>query len=286
MIVAGLTAALSPAAELFGEQRQALAASINAIEQKSGGRIGWALLDTGSGRRFGNRDVDRFPMCSTFKLLAVSLVLHRVDEGQEQLERRIAFSRQDLVTYSPATEAYAGGSGMTIKELCAAAITLSDNTAANLLLASFGGPPALTRFARSMDDPTTRLDRIEPSLNEATPGDPRDTTTPAQMLENMRRLLFGEVLKPASRAQLTDWLIQCKTGGERLRAGFPAGWKIGDKTGSGEHGTTNDIAVIWPPHRAPVLLAVYFTGSSLSGDERSTVLAQVGKAAREQMEQV
>jgi beta-lactamase class A len=166
---------------------------------------------------------------------------------------------------------------MTVEELCDAAITLSDNTASNLLLASFGGPAALTAFARSLGDGMTRLDRIEPDLNEATPGDPRDTTTPDAMADHLRRIVLGDALSRESRERLTAWLVGNKTGDQRLRAGFPKGWRVGDKTGTGDHGVTNDVGIAWPPGRPPLVVAAYYADSSASLDERSRVLADVAR---------
>ena len=163
-------------------------------------------------------------------------------------------------------------------ELCEAAITLSDNTAANLILASLGGPEGLTAYARSIGDTTTRLDRIEPFLNEAVPGDLRDTTTPAAMLKNVHTLALGDALSAASKQQLTAWLLGNRTGDARLRAGLPAGWRCGDKTGSGERGTTNDIGVVWPPHGAPIIVAIYLTETAASGEKRNATLAEIGRA--------
>src|SRR4051794_38396873 len=183
-----------------------------ALEARSGGRLGVAALDTGTGARIGRREDERFALSSTFKFLAAAFVLARVDRGEERLERRVVFTERDLVTYSPATKEHVGPEGMSVGELCEAAMTLSDNTAGNLLLASFGGPAALTAFARTLGDEVTRLDRIETELNEAAPGDPRDTTTPSAMVENLRRLLFGEVLSPASRERLAAWLVANTTG--------------------------------------------------------------------------
>jgi beta-lactamase class A len=247
------------------------------LEEASGGRLGVALLDTASGVHAGHRTDERFPMCSTFKLLAVAAVLARVDRREEQLERIVRFTPKDIVTYSPATETRVGDAGMSINELCAAAITLSDNTAGNLLLAAIGGPTGLTAFARTLGDDMTRLDRIEPDLNEALSGDPRDTSTPAAMLSNLRALTFGNVLSPASKAQLIEWLIQNKTGDKRLRAGLPTGWKVGDKTGSGARGTTNDLAIVWPSEHPPVLVSVYLTGATADDDQRNLTIAAVGK---------
>jgi beta-lactamase class A len=263
---------------LMGEASDDFAATLRAIEGKSGGRLGCALFDMATGKQSGWRVEERFPMCSTFKVAATTFVLHRVEKGLEKLDRRIAFSAKDVVTYSPITGPHAGGEGMTVAELCRAAMTYSDNTAANLILASFGGPAALTEFLRSTGDPVTRLDRNETTLNEAKPGDPRDTTTPAAMATNLHRFLFGDVLTASSRSILSGWMVENTTGGARLRAGLRSGWRVGDKTGSGDNGTTNDVAVIWVPDRAPVLVTAYLTGSSLSSDDRNGILADVGRA--------
>lgn len=255
-----------------------LARRFAAIESTSGGRLGVCVLDTASGRRAGHREDERFPMTSTFKFLAGALVLARVDQGKERLQRRVVFGARDLVDYSPVTGKHVDGSGMTMAALCEAAITMSDNTAGNQLLASFGGPKGLTAYARSLGDSKTRLDRIETQLNEGRPGDPRDSTTPAAMLANMRRILLGRALSPASRAVLQQWLDDSKTGGERIRARLPADWKVGDKTGGGGNGSTNDIGILRPPGRAPILLTVYLTESAAPADARNAALASVGAA--------
>ena len=176
---------------------------IRQIETDSGGRLGVSVHDTHCGLAYAYPADERFPMCSTFKFLAAALVLSRVDQGQEQLSRRIAVQASDIVPYSSATQPRVGDLPMTVAELCDAAVTLSDNAAANLLLKSFGGPPALTAFARSLGDEFTRLDRIEPDLNQATPGDPRDTTMPDAMLKTMQKIVTGDSLSPASRDQIT-----------------------------------------------------------------------------------
>lgn len=253
-----------------------LAAQLARIEAESGGRLGLAVLDTGSGFRAGHRVDERFPLCSTFKMLAAACVLARVDRGEERLDRRVMYSKDDLVTYSPATERHVED-GMTLAAICKAAVTLSDNTAGNLMLASFGGPAGLTAFARSLGDDVTRLDRIEPALNEGKPGDPRDTTSPAAMLADMNALILGDALKPASREQLITWLVGSKTGGKRLRAGFPKDWRVGDKTGSAD-GIANDVAVAWPANGAAILVTAYLTESAASGEQRNAAIAAVGHA--------
>jgi beta-lactamase class A len=243
-----------------GEARSAYAARRFAdIERNAGCRLGVAVLDTHTGARYGYRQDERFPMCSTFKTLASGLVLARVDAGQENLDRRIRYTAADLVQYSPGTEKHVGGNGMMVGDLCEVMTTLSDNSAANLLLASFGGPAGLTAWLRSLGDPVTRLDRNEPELNSAIPGDPRDTTSPAAMASTLRTLALGTALSAASRELFVRWLVENKTGNTRLRAGVPAGWIVGDKTGTGTHGTHNDIAVMWPPGRAPIVVTTYLT---------------------------
>jgi beta-lactamase class A len=249
------------------------------LERRTGGRLGIVALDRASGRRAGHRAHERFALCSTFKFLAAALVLARVDRGEERLDRRIVYAESDLVSYSPVTKNSVGLTGMSLAELCDAAVTLSDNTAGNLLLASFGGPAGLTAWLRGLGDEQTRLDRIETALNAAAPGDPRDTTTPAAMLADMQRLLLDAALSPRSREQLAAWLLASQTGAKRLRAGLPAHWRVGDKTGGGEHGTANDIAIAWPPGRAPILIAAYYTGSTLGEEARNQVIAEAGRLA-------
>lgn len=247
------------------------------IEDKVKGRLGVAVLDTGSDRRFGYRQNERFPMCSTFKLMAASAILKRVEQGRETLDRRVRFSKSDLVTYSPATSKHIE-SGMTVAELCEAAITLSDNTAGNLMLGMIGGPPGVTAFARGLGDLITRLDRTETALNEAVPGDPRDTTAPVAMAEDISKLVFGNALAKSSSEQLKSWLLANRTGDARLRARLPAGWRVGDKTGSGEYGSTNDVGILWPPDSAPIIVAAYLTQTTASANERNEALAAVGAA--------
>jgi beta-lactamase class A len=249
------------------------------LERRVGGRLGVAALDTASGREVAHRGEERFPLCSTFKFLAAALVLARVDRGLERLDRRIIYSDKDLVTYSPVTKDHVGSGGLSVAEVCEAAVTLSDNTAGNLMLASFGGPAGLTAYVRTLGDGLTRLDRIETELNEAAPGDPRDTTTPNAMLADMQRLLVGDVLSAESRRQLATWLLASKTGAKRVRAGLPSDWRVGDKTASGNNGTANDIAIAWPPGGAPILVAVYFTGSTISDEARNAVIADAGRIA-------
>ena len=255
----------------------AIEAGLFDIEQYVGGRLGVAIFDSQSGMLAGRRLNERFPMCSTFKLLAAAAILERVDQRNENLERKIVISSDEVLSYAPITRTRIGGSGMSLDEVCKAAITMSDNTAANIMLTSLGGPAALTAFARRLGDTVTRLDRNEPTLNEEVPGDPRDTTSPAAMVADMRAILLGDVLSPASRAQLLAWLVANRTGDARLRAGLPSDWGIGDKTGSGERTATNDIAILFPPERSPVLVLAYLAESNAPAAKRDAALAQVGR---------
>lgn len=253
--------------------------ALQRLEAASGGRLGVFMLDTGTGRTRAYRADERFPMCSTFKFLAAAFVLQRADSGLEELARAVPVPpKADLVPYSPVTGPRAGGT-MAMAQLCEAAVTASDNTAANLMLASFGGPAGLTGFTRALGDRSTRLDRNEPTLNEATPGDERDTTTPSAMVGLMKKLLVDRTLKASSREQLQAWMIANTTGGRQIRAGLPGGWRIGDKTGSGANGTGNDIAIVWPPGAgmAPLLVAAYLTGATATSvEQRQATLAAVG----------
>lgn len=239
-----------------------------AIERRHGGRLGVSMLDTGSGKHVAHRGDERFLMCSTFKLLLVAVVLQRVDHGRERLDRRIVFDRDALLEWAPVTSRHVGAPGMSVAQLCEAAMTLSDNTAANMLLEGIGGPDAVTAYVRSLGDPVTRLDRIEPELN-GRDGD-KDTTTPAAMCRDMHRLLAGDALSRACRDRLTGWLLANRTGDDSLRAGLPAGWRVGDKTGSGRS-ASNDIAIVWPPGRQPLLVAAYCENTGADTAARKAV---------------
>jgi beta-lactamase class A len=270
------------AANVAGARSDA-ANQVAAIEERLGGRIGVAALDTGSGKRLDYRAEERFPMCSTFKFLAAAAVLKRVDEKQEQLDRFVSYDAKDILEYAPVTKAHLKEGGMTLGALCEAAIEQSDNTAGNLLLDAIGGPRGVTNFARSLGDQVTRLDRKEPDLNSAIPGDDRDTTTPGSMLADMTRILTGDVLSRSSRSQLEDWLQRNKTGTGMIRAGVPTDWIIGDKTGRGANGASNDIAIIRPPDRAPVLLAIYSVGSTAAANDRAAAIAEAAKIVTESL---
>jgi len=257
-----------------------LPAAWKQLERTNGGRLGVAVLETDTGERSGYRAGERFPMCSTFKFLLASAVLRRVDRHQETLDGAIPIPPKPLLSNSPLTEPHAGGT-MTVADLCQAALTRSDNTAANLLLERIGGPAGITKFSRSIGDLVTRLDRTELSLNECLPGDPRDTTSPDAMAGDLQRVLLGDVLSPASRDQLTRWMEANITGLDRLRANLPKDWRAADKTGSNGKHTTNDIAVLWPPAKPPVIVVAYLTQCAGPESKRAGMLAEIGEMVRD-----
>jgi beta-lactamase class A len=261
-------------------EADAFQAELVAIERRLGGRVGVAAVDTGDGRRLAYRGGERVAMCSTFKLPLVAAVLARVDASDEDLTRRVPFGKADLLEYAPVTRTRIADGGMTVDELCAAAVTVSDNTAANLLLPTIGGPAGLTQYFRRLGDSVSRLDRNEPLLNTALADDDRDTTTPDAMSSVLQRVLVEDALSTASRERLIAWMVDSTTGRARLRAGLPATWRVGDKTGTGERGATGDVGIAYPPSRAPILLAAYLVGSDASIDDRNRVFAAIANAMR------
>jgi beta-lactamase class A len=248
-----------------------------ALEARHGGRLGVAVLDTSTGNRLAHRASERFPMCSTFKLLVVGAILHNVDLGSERLDRFIGYGKADLLPYSPVLLAHLSAGGLTVEQMCEAAVEYGDNTAANFLLASVGGPAGATSYVRLLGDAVTRVDRNEPSANTCIPGDPRDTTTPLAMLTDLRALTEGGVLSEDSQTAIVGMLKDCQTAQSRIPAGLPTSWSSGDKTGSGANATANNISVIYPPNRPSIFVAAYYTGSTATEGEQDAVLADVGR---------
>ncbi len=254
--------------------------ALKQLEQREGGRLGVAAVDTATGKGFGWRQDERFALCSTFKLLLAGMVLARVDAGAERLDRALAVTADDMTHHAPVTEKHVGGT-MTVGELCHATVSTSDNPAGNILMRALGGPEALTAWLRSIGDEVSRLDRWEPEMNNqnVADGDLRDTSTPAAMAATLQTLTLGEVLTPGSKALLIDWLKATSTGPDRLRRGLPNDWAIGHKTGTGRDGPTNDVAIAWPPGRAPVIVSVYYDRKGRTMKENATILAEVGRIA-------
>jgi beta-lactamase class A len=268
---------LGSMALLAAGQAGAAASPFAALEARHGGRLGVAVFDIATGNRMAYRADERFPMCSTFKLFAVAAVLHNVDVGMERLDRWMPYSASDLLDHAPIARGRVDAGGMSISDLCAAAIEFGDNTAANLLLTAIGGPSGATSYVRTLGDAVTRIDRTEPTANTCIPGDPRDTTTPSAMLADLNRLTQGNALSTTSQNLLNGWLNDCQTASGRIPAGLPRAWTSGDKTGSGANATANDVSVIYPPDIAPRLVAAYYTGSSATEAEQDAVLAEVGR---------
>jgi beta-lactamase class A len=245
------------------------------LERRFDARLGVWALDTGSGARVEHRADERFAFCSTHKVFSAAAILHANTVGA--LDTVVRYTRADLVAPSPISDQHVEV-GMSLRDLCDAAVRYSDNTAANLLFGQIGGPPALASFLRSSGDTTTDCSRIEPDLSSAVPGDLRDTTTPRAWGQDLRAVTLGDTLPADKRAILVDWLVRNTTGRALVRAGAPAGWTVGDKTGSGHYGTRNDIAVLWPPDAAPVVLAILSSRPGEDDRYDDQLLAEAARA--------
>lgn len=246
-----------------------------ALEREHGARLGVYALATGSGATVAYRASERFAFCSTFKTLAVAAVLHGNPLGH--LDERVTYTEAEVSSISPVTKDHVA-TGMTIRQLCDAAIRFSDGTASNLLMRDIGGPARLTAYLRGLGDAVSRMDQSEPELNRNPPKDPRDTTTPRAIAADYRHLVLGDALTADRRALLRDWLERNTTGAERIRAGVPAHWTVADKTGTGDYGRANDIAIVWPPDAAPLVIAVM---SERGGYDTPPVEALIAEATRQ-----
>ena len=261
-----------------------LLTEVDRIERQLDASVGFAAYDLETEQRWEYNADQLFAMSSTFKTLACAVLLQRVDEGSEQLERRVEVSASDIVTYSPVTEAYADNREISLFELCEATMTTSDNTAANLILQAIGGPQAVTAFVRELGDSVTRLDRWETELNEAAPHDERDTSTPNAMVSNLEKLVVGNALSPQSKNQLREWLVNNEVADGLFRSQMPDEWVIGDRTGAGGFGSRSITAVIWPPGREPTIVAFYITETDASFEERNSAIAELGSVIRDVIE--
>lgn len=241
-------------------------------------RVGVAVIDTDSGLTWQHRGDERFPLNSTHKAFSCAAVLAQADRHKLNLEQAIPIERTALVTYSPVTERVPPGGTLTLRELCRAAVSISDNTAANLALDAIGGARTFTAFMRSIGDDKTRLDRREPELNEATPGDARDTTTPIVAARSLQTLLLDGVLSAPARNELTQWMLGDQVADALLRAGLPRDWQIADKSGAGGHGSRSIIAVVWPPKRSAVIVAIYITQTAASMSASNQAVSRIGSA--------
>jgi beta-lactamase class A len=254
--------------------------AIHTLEARIGGRIGVAALNTPNGAWLSHRADERFAMCSTFKWLLAAQHLQMNQETPGWLDEVAMFGAGDLQDYAPVARQHLARGAMSNQEMCAGAVVMSDNTCANLLLIPVGGPQGFTDFLRVHGDAVTRLDRNEPTLNENLPGDARDTTTPYAMAQTLQRFLTTDaVLNAGSREMLIGWMVESPTGRERLRAGLPRDWRVGDKTGTwtGEHNATNDVAIALPPGRGPIVIACYLSGSIVELPERNAAHAEAAR---------
>ena len=282
MLVAGCAPSESDTPAAIENSRAIVA--LRAIEKRVGGRLGAYILDPARRTGFGWRENERFAHCSSFKLSLAAMLLAKADAGKIDLNEVLHWTKDDMLSVSPVTAANID-KGLSVKDLAHATLVTSDNTAANVLLRHFGSPAELTRFWRSLGDNTSRLDRFEPELNVTPPGTELDTTTPAAMAATVAALVHGDALKPASRAVLKAWMTEVKTGSDRLRAGFPATWASGDKTGTGigeiKH-TYVDLAFGGPAGRTPLIVTAYFEPAKLvdpMDPVATAALAEVGRIA-------
>ncbi len=276
-LIMGLAMAAMPLVSQAQPIKSAMVTKASEIENRLGARVGLAVYDTGRNASWLYHADERFPLTSTFKALACGALLRQVDTGQTALDRKVRVTQSDLISYAPVMEKLVGHE-VSLAQTCSAALRLSDNVAGNKVLESIGGPKGLTRFLRTIGDSKTRVDRREPDLNEGRPGDPRDTTTPAAIATTLRALVFGDALSKTSQQRLTGWLVADEVGGSLLRARLPKDWRIGDRTGAGGYGSRGVIAVMWPPGRAPIVAAIYITGTSATMDQRDAAIAELGEA--------
>lgn len=252
---------------------------IGTIERATGGVLGVAVVSAAGELLLAHNPDRRFALCSTFKLPLAAFILQRTERGAESAERRLAYGQADLLAYAPVAARYLPSGYMTVAEAMRASVQLSDNTAANLLLASVGGPAGLTAFFRSLGDEVSRLDRNEPNLNSNEAGDDRDTTSPAAMAHTIARLVWGNALGSSSREALRRLLIGNNTGDSAIRAGMPVDWLVGDKTGSCANAGRNDIAFVEPPNAAAFAIAVYSSHAGGTTAQQDEAIAMAARAA-------
>ena len=255
--------------------------AVQAEESTLQARIGMAVIDTNTGSTWDYRGDERFPLNSTHKTFTCAALLAKVDQQALSLNQPVSISKEMLVAYSPITEKPLSAQAMTLGALCQAAVSYSDNTAANLAFEAIGGSAGFNTFMRSLGDEQTRLDRKEPDLNEATPGDPRDTTTPKAIVRSLKKVLLDDVLSAPSQATLKQWMLDDQVASALLRAALPADWKIADKTGAGGHGSRSIIAVIWPPSKQPLVVAIYVTQTTAPMTDSNKAVARIGAVLKD-----
>jgi len=252
--------------------------AIHKVEEQYGARVGAAVLDTSDGALWHYNGNQRFPFMSTFKTLACAKLLKDVEDKKRTLEQEVTFREDDLVFWSPITEKMVG-KPFSLEQACTATMTMSDNTAGNIVLNQIDGPGGLTDFLRQqLGDAVSRLDRMEPDLNEAKPNDPRDTTSPVAMVHNLNKLLQGDVLSPAHVEKLTQWMKNNRVANKLLRSILPENWSIADRSGAGKHGSRAVTAAVWNDDHKPIMIAIYLTQTEASYKERNSAIVAIGRA--------
>lgn len=269
------------APRVYAQETARLVAAVQAEEHALQARVGIALFDANTGRTVHYRGDERFPLNSTHKAFSCAALLAKVDAQAVALDQPVSISSGMLVAYSPITEKSLAPQTITLRELCRAAVSYSDNTAGNVVLDAIGGTAGFNAYMRSLGDDQTRLDRKEPELNESVPGDLRDTTTPMAIIDGLRKVLLGDGLSEASRIELRQWMLDDRVGAALLRASLPSGWRIADKTGAGGYGSRSIIAVIWPPARRPLVVGIYITQTDASMAASNQAIARIGAVLSE-----
>jgi len=261
---------------VFSVHANTILKKITEQERHLGARIGVSIYDIAANDSWSYNGNDRFPLMSTFKVLACAKLLVDVEKGLQSFDTSTVITTDSLINWSPITKNLVGKK-MSLKQACSAAMIMSDNTATNIVLTGIKGPKALTQFMRSIGDDITRLDRIEPDLNEALDGDKRDTTTPNAMVKSLHTILFGDVLSQSSKTQLKQWMIDNKVTGSLLRSVLPKQWSIADRSGSGGFGSRGITAAVWSDKRTPIILSIYLTQTEASFVDRNKAIAAIGK---------
>ena len=261
---------------VFSVNANAILSKITEIEKRLDVRVGVSIYDVTANDSWSYQGDIRFPLMSTFKTLACANLLADIDKGIQFFNASVVISKESIIAWSPVTEKHIGET-FTLKQACSAAMIMSDNTATNIILSAINGPSDFTQFMRSIGDNVTRLDRIEPSLNEAFDGDQRDTTTPNAIVNSLNNLLFGNVLSKASKIQLKQWMIENKVTGSLLRSVLPDGWIIADRSGAGGYGSRAITAVVWSTERSPIIISIYLTQTKASFKERDKAIADIGR---------
>ncbi|GAA4649947.1 class A beta-lactamase [Kistimonas scapharcae] len=254
---------------------------INRVEKTLHAHVGVSVYDTATQKHWSYNGDERVPLMSTFKTLACAKLLNDVAKGRVTLHHPVTVEKASLVSWSPVLEKYSGQT-ITLEQACVATLQMSDNSAANIILKQIGGPEALTQYLRDLGDTTTRLDRYETELNEARPGDPRDTTTPNAITATLNALLFGKALSSEAQKQLTQWMKDNQVADSLLRSVLPAGWQIADRSGAGGYGSRGITAVVWAENHAPFIVSIYITQTNASFEQRNEAIVNIGEGIFDQ----